>query len=327
MRRQRMAEDDDRVGIVVLGQRPLGDQSHPVVGEDRRRMTAGGEHGVGGDVRHGSNPSRGWAGGPGPRGDGLGLGEDVVLGARPAAWTRPTGQDLIRTESASAGRPGSPRRAPVAAAPAGVVPVATPLTTVGAIGPPGHDVRGSRADLLLAAGAAVGLRRCGAGDRVDVPVAVGMGLHVRHPGGKPQGLLLVGAAIAACHGAILPEGTNTAAWFTASLGCPEPVRPGPAPRPDAMAPPPDERRPHTPRDAGQGTLGCGHAAQRRVRSRFAGGPPARVPDGQRAVARAASGARRLRGSASCHPTCRGSVAPRSAMLSPRWMRWPTRWPH
>ena len=42
------------------------------------------------------------------------------------------------------------------------------------VGRPGHDVRGRRPDLLVAAGAAVRLRRRGAGDAAHDPVAVGV---------------------------------------------------------------------------------------------------------------------------------------------------------
>src|SRR6266702_1073518 len=51
----------------------------------------------------------------------------------------------------------------------------------GAVGGPGHDVRGSRRDLLVAAGTAVGLGGRRAGHPADHPVAVRPRLDVLGP--------------------------------------------------------------------------------------------------------------------------------------------------
>ena len=58
VRGQRVAEHDDRGGIGVLGERPLADQAHPVLGEQRGWVAAGWKHRVGGDEGHGDKGRR-----------------------------------------------------------------------------------------------------------------------------------------------------------------------------------------------------------------------------------------------------------------------------
>ena len=115
-------------GVAVERRGELADEPQPVRRRDRERLTARRQHAVRDDLGHGSPSVR----------------------SQPA-----TGRDSVSRTAAALGH-----RAPAAArVPARGVPVPPVLLAAPPVGRPGHDVRRRRADLLVAARAAVGLRR------------------------------------------------------------------------------------------------------------------------------------------------------------------------
>ena len=130
-------------GVAVERRRELADEAQAVGGRERERLAPRGQHAVRDDLGHrapcGSASAAQWRG-PRPR---------CVTGPRrPRAFQHAVCQC---------------RRS---------------LLAGGAVGRPGDDVRRAGPDLLVAARAAVGLRRARAGDPAHDPVAVGVLLDV-----------------------------------------------------------------------------------------------------------------------------------------------------